>query len=367
MNKIKNIVVLMVLFIFSINSFATNSVVTIAKIEGAKSVEHSSDEGGKIVKIYHQNGDVVKKGDVILTIQNDTVSSYLKQAESQYLMAKSNFDKTKKFSKDQQMLNLKRAEKNLIAAKMNLQKSQNGTKQEQIDQIKFNLEASKYNYETLKKNYDKNKALYQKNSISEQSFLQIENQYKAAENSYKSSQKSLELAQKGSDIEDIKSLKASVDEAQVTYNITNNMINQQIWNYDINVAQQSMNSAKAVYDLAKIKSGNLAVVAECSGVLSGLKLDEGNKVTSGKTIFSVMDTGTMQVKALISAKEIGNVKKNATVDIFVAVLNKHFTGYVYNIGQVADSKTKKYEVKIRITNSTKDLKEGMFGKITIKK
>ena len=30
-------------------------------------------------------------------------------------------------------------------------------------------------------------------------------------------------------------------------------------------------------------------------------------------------------------------------------------------------KTKKYEVKIRITNSTKDLKEGMFGKITIKK
>ena len=366
-NKIIYILSLMILSLTTFAAANNNSVVTIAKIEGSNAVVHSSDAGGKITNVYYQNGDFVKKGTVIMTVQNDQVSTYMKQMEHQYLMTKANYDKTQKFSKDQQLLNLEKAKKSLVTSKMNLQKAQNGTKVEQIDQLKYNVETSKSNYDTLKKNYEKNKVLYTNKSISEQAYLQIKTQYESAENSYKSSKKAFTLAEKGADIEDINSLKAAVNEAQTTYNITQNMINQQIWNYDINAAAASMNSAQEAYKLAKKKNGELGVIAEVSGIISGLDIEVGNKVTSGKSLFSVSNIGTMQLKASLEEKNIGSIAKNSTVDIYVPTLKKHFTGTIDNISPVANPKTKKFEVKIKVNNNSQTLREGMFAQVSIKK
>ena len=162
-------------------------------------------------------------------------------------------------------------------------------------------------------------------------------------------------------------MKAAVNEAQTTYNITQNMINQQIWNYDINAAAASMNSAQEAYKLAKKKNGELGVIAEVSGIISGLDIEVGNKVTSGKSLFSVSNIGTMQLKASLEEKNIGSIAKNSTVDIYVPTLKKHFTGTIDNISPVANPKTKKFEVKIKVNNNSQTLREGMFAQVSIKK
>ena len=84
-NKIIYILSLMILSLTTFAAANNNSVVTIAKIEGSNAVVHSSDAGGKITNVYYQNGDFVKKGTVIMTVQNDQVSTYMKQMENQYL------------------------------------------------------------------------------------------------------------------------------------------------------------------------------------------------------------------------------------------------------------------------------------------
>lgn len=364
----KSILTLISIILLSISSYAAISpIVTIAKFESSKEVIHSSDFGGKITNIYYTNGDFVKKGTVIMTIENDQVKANYKQVENQYLLAKANYEKTKNFSKDQQMLNLERSEKSLTSAKMSLQKAQNGAKQEQLDQLKLNVETSKVNYETTKKTFDKNQTLYNSQSISEQSYLQIKNQLESADNAYKGAQKALTLAKKGADIEDIKTLKASLDEAQGNYKVNKNMVDQKIWDYDISSAQSAMNAAKAVYDLSKQKYNELSVVAECSGMIVSLDIDEGNKVAPAKSLFSIISIDTMTLKVGIDEKYIANFNKNSKVDVFVSSLNKHFQGNIASINPRANEKTKKFEVKIKVNNTNHLIKEGMHGEVTIGK
>lgn len=358
---------LMLIFavVFSLQSFAAQKIVTIAKIESSQEVIHSSDLGGKILNIYYQNGDFVKKGQVIMTLDNAQVKAAYDQSQGQYLATQSNFDKTKKFSKDQQILNLERAEKNLTAAKMSLQKAQKGTKAEQLDQLKLNVDTTKTNYETNKKTYEKNKTLYSTKAISEQQFLQVKTQFETSENAYLSAQKALTLAEKGADEEDIKTLKASVVEAQENYDITKKMIDQQIWNYDIKTTESSMNSAKAAYDYAKTRFDELSVKAETTGYITGLDIVQGNKAVPGKQLFSIINADSMVVKIGVDEKYIADFNKNSKVDIFVTVLNKHFVGKIESISPKANEKTKKFDVKIKVVDTSHILKDGMHGQVTI--
>lgn len=361
----KKILLMAIAVLFSFNSFAKEKIVTIAKIESSKEVIHWSDLGGKITKINYSNGDYVKKGTTIVALENNQIKATYEQSASQFLAAQSNYDKTKKFSKDQYLINLEKADKALVSAKMAYQKAQKGTKPEQIEQLKLNINSAKVNYETNKKNFEKNQALYGTKAISEQQYLQIKTQYETSENAYLSAQKSLALAEKGADDEDLKTLKASVNEAQENYDITKKMVDQQIWNFDIKTTESSANGAKVAYDFAKTRYDELNIKAEVSGYISDLDTSEGNKALPGKPLFSIIDADNMIVKIGIDEKFISSFNKNSKVDIFVSALNKHFAGKIETISPKANNKTKKFDVKIKITDTAHVLKDGMHGQVTI--
>jgi membrane fusion protein, multidrug efflux system len=55
----------------------------------------STTEGGKIVKLYKDKGDFVRKGEKILEIDNDILSSNLQATKAQYDLAKITYEKQK--------------------------------------------------------------------------------------------------------------------------------------------------------------------------------------------------------------------------------------------------------------------------------
>lgn len=60
----------------------------------------SSNEGGRIKEIFKDKGSFVKKGDVILVIDNDILKANLDAARSQYELAAITFEKQEKIWKD---------------------------------------------------------------------------------------------------------------------------------------------------------------------------------------------------------------------------------------------------------------------------
>lgn len=71
-------------------------------LEPKEKVKHNTEKGGTIVKIYKKNGDVLKKGDLVMTLSDpSTKASYLKAladyqaAKSSYRIAQGNYGKFK--------------------------------------------------------------------------------------------------------------------------------------------------------------------------------------------------------------------------------------------------------------------------------
>lgn len=344
---------------------ATKTIVDISRVESSKEIVHSSDTGGKIKKIHFDTGAYIKRGSIVVEIQNEQIEAAYRQSESQYETAKINYEKAKEFAKDQQMLNLEKAERTLTTAKMSLAKAQKGTKQEQLDQLKLNVDTAKTNFETAKKNFDKNQLMYNDKLISEQIYLQVKSQYEGFENTYKGAEKALELAKKGTDDEDIKSLEAAIKEAEANYSYAKKVVDKEFWQYDINTAEAAMNSAKAAYDFAKTRYDDLKVKSEYSGLITAMDIEEGNKVLPGRALFTVSDNDTMILRVGVPEKNITSIKKNGKADVFIDTINKTYKGVIESINPIGDEKTKKFEVKVKINNSSHTAKDGMHGEVTV--
>lgn len=336
-----------------------------AAIEPFKEVVHYSDTGGDIKNIFVINGKWVKEGDKIVELENEQIEAQYNQAKAQYLSAKAQYDRAKKFAKDQMENNLIKAERAMITARMSLQKAKQGTKKEQIDQLTFQVETAKSNVDTMKQTFENNKKLYEKNLISEQQYLQIKTQYESADNQYKSAQKSLELAKKGADDEDIKILEASLKDAEDTYKMTKKMKDDEAWQYDIQAAESAYLAADATMKLAEKKFNDLTITAKVSGVVGNLDIKEKNKAAPGTPLFIIMNNDDMLINVGLNEKEIVGVQKFNKAEIYVEAVDGYYSGNVYEINPIADEKTRKFDVKIKIKNSEHVLKKGMYGVATV--
>lgn len=342
------------------------AIVEISRIESSKVIIHSSDTGGKLKKVYYESGEYVKKGSIVAELENEQVEASFLQAQSQYELTIVNYEKAKEFGRDQQVLNLEKAEGAVTRAKMALEKAKKGVKEEQLEQMRLNINTAKTNYDTVKNNYDKNTVMFNDKLISEQVYLQVKSQYETAENTLKSAQKAYELALKGADEEDIKSLEAVVKEAEANYSFTKKSFEKEYWLYDIRSAEAAMNSAKAQMELAKKKYEDLKVKAEYSGMVTSMNLEPGEKITPGKPMFSIVDNNIMILNVWVEEKNIGFIKKNGKADVFVSTLNKSYKGQIDVVNPIADEKSKKFEVKVKIKNESHQIKDGMHGEVNIK-
>lgn len=332
-----------------------------AAIDAFKEVEHFTETGGDVKNVLVTNGKWVKEGDKIIEFTNDQIEMQYNQSNAQFLSAKAQYERTKKFAKDQVENNLIKAERAMISAKMALQKAKAGTKKEQIDQLNIQVDNAKAGVDTIKLTYENNKKLYEKNLISEQQYLQVKNQYDSAENGYKAAQKNLEIAKKGADDEDIKTLEAAVKDAEDSFKMTKKMKDEETWKYDIQAAESAYLSAESAMKMAEKRFNDLTVTARIAGVVGNLEIEEQNKVPAGTPLFTIMNNDDMTITVGLNEKEIVGVQKYNKAEIYVEAVEGYYNGSVYEINPIADSKTRKFDVKIKIKNNEHLLKKGMYG------
>lgn len=336
-----------------------------SEFEPFKEVTQVSESGGDLKTVYVINGKWVKEGDKIMEIQNDQLEAQYQQAKAQYSAAKATYERAKKLAEDQTRNSLVKADRAQVSAKMALDKAKKGTKQEQKDQLTYSINSAKSAYETAKLNYENYKKLFDKNLISEQQFMQIKMQFEASENAFNSAQKQLDLANKGTDDEDVKIMEAAVKDAEDSYKITKKMVDEEMWRYDIQGVESTMDTAKANLDLIEKKYKELTVYAKISGVITNLEVKEKNKIAPGTQLFTIVNNDDMIIRVGLNEREVIGVEKFNKSTVFSEALDGYFDGSVYEINPVADKRTRKYDVKVKIKNSDHSLKKGMFGSVTI--
>ncbi len=177
--------------------------------------------------------------------------------------------------------------------------------------------------------------------------VEVEGELKEA--AYKTAKMTFDKSKK--DLERFESLykENSVSESQ---------IEQARWNFQ---------NAEAQYIVAKKQYSDTKITTPISGIVTARYVNIGTTVIGAPqstAIANVVDISKLKVKVNVAEKDVFkltvNDKVNVSTDVFP---NIEFTGVITNISAKGDD-AHTYPVEVMLNNSKKQLKAGMFGRVT---
>lgn len=174
---------------------------------------------------------------------------------------------------------------------------------------KAKLISAKADYNTQKTIYDKYKILYNEKLISEDEFLNIKNKLASSEGTYR--------------------------------------------------------SAEASFLTNKKDYNDLTVKAKINGTIADLDLKLYQNIEKELPLFKIVDNDNLRILSGVSSRDVIGLKIGAKANIYVEGSLEPVEGSLYEINPIANSSTRKFEVKIKIDNKDSKYKQGMFARVEL--
>ncbi|WP_291373886.1 HlyD family efflux transporter periplasmic adaptor subunit [Acinetobacter sp. UBA6720] len=288
-----------------------------------RQVSLAFETAGRIKNMTVQEGDRVKKGQVLAHLNTESLSIQAQQADAQLQV-------------QQQTLNEQAA----------------GNRPEEIAQAKAQVGSAKAQLENADKQYQRlavlnNSSLGQ--AVSKQEVDAAKSTMKTAEAALRESEANLQLLLKGVRKEDREAAKAQYD------------------------------STKASLDLIKYQIAQSELRSPVDGVVRARLQEVGDMTTSSKSVYTIALTDPKWVRVYASETELGQIKMGSTATILRdSQPDQPITGKIGYISSVAEFTPKTvqtedirttlvYEVRIHVNDPNDQLKMGQPVTVNIDK
>jgi RND family efflux transporter MFP subunit len=116
-------------------------------------------------------------------------------------------------------------------------------------------------------------------------------------------------------------------------------------NEQIRAQQAALQQARANLAAASAQLDKTVIRSPIDGVVSVVNVKFGDLVTPGQAIVSVVNKSGMQIKSFISSDDLGDIQEGAEVDI-----NETIKGVVHRISPSINPSTKSVEVSIAVSD-----------------
>jgi HlyD family secretion protein len=270
---------------------------------------------GRLQSVNFDEGQKVKKGQLIAKLDDAPYIEYLKQIDAQISMQKAKIAKLKK-----------------------------GYRKEEVQKAEAKLLQSKVERDRLKKDYMRSKKLYEKDAISEQEFDNVKAAYDSSQASYLYAKSSLEMFKNGYEAEDILSAEASLD------------------------------ALMAQRNLHKINLDDTHLISPTDGTIITKVYEPGSIVNPSQYIVEMAKDDEYWVRSYISEKYLGKIKVGQKAQIFTDN-KKAYEGRVSFISPIAEFTPKTvqteelrtdlvYRFRIVLEHFDDSIKQGMPVTIT---
>ncbi len=143
-------------------------------------------------------------------------------------------------------------------------------------------------------------------------------------------------------------------------------------------SQQVYDKTKMAYELARTAlqtmAENVNLIAPFNGVITGKYFNEGeiyssmspNMIPGVPCIVSLMQINELKIKINVSEKYWPLIKKGMDASLTTEIYKgEYFAGKVHLIYPTIDPTTKTFRVEIKIPNPDKQLRPGMFAKVSL--
>ncbi|WP_099190106.1 HlyD family secretion protein [Tepidibacter mesophilus] len=301
----------------------------------AQEVDINSKIPGKIGEVKVEEGQIVKEGDLIVTIDSKELAAKKNQMEALVSAAKGQLDA---------------AQSQVAAANSQLDKAQNGARSQDI------AKAQTY-YDLMLKTYERVENLYEKGAVSAQKRDEVKAQLDMAE-------QTLSMANEGARTEDVSGAQAMVAAAT-------NMVEAARGKYE--QAKAGLEEVNAYIQDTNIKS-------PINGNITLLNIDKGELVSTGMSIATVSDLSNMWIEVNLDETKLSEVYEGQEAKITVtAFKDKTFKGKVVRVNKKPDFAVKKatndngnydivsYGVKIKVEDEENILRPGMSAFVDFEK
>ncbi len=313
----------------------TNGHLTVQGNIETKEIKINSKTSGKIKEIKISEGDSIKGGQVLITIDNSTLQAKQDQTQAQIEAASGQ---------------KKVAEADKQAAQAVLEKAQNGARPEELAQLKAQ-------YDLAQVTYDRVKALYDQSYVPKADLDKAQTQLEITKQQY-------DLAKNGARAEDIAAAQAQVNKADSAI---------QAYNAQIKQAQGGLSEVQTYIN-------DTTIAAPVDGTITQLNVEVGELVTPGMPLVVLTNTTAPWIECNVKETDLSKVKLNGEVSVKLAAYpNQQFKGKIVRINEKPDFAVKRatndngefdvlsYGVKVELTNMDKPLHPGMtaivdFGK-----
>jgi len=265
---------------------------------------------GRLESLNFDEGQKLKKGDIIATIENSIFKENINQINAQIKL---------------QEIQIKKLEK--------------GYRSEEIEKAKAKLLEVKVNLDRTNKDFKRAEELFKTKSISEQAYDNAKAQAKDLQTQYDYAKSSLELVQNGYESEDIQSAKAQLE------------------------------SLKAQRNILQINYDDTVLYSPVDGTIITKVYEVGSIVNSSQTIVDIAKSDEYWVRSYLSEKYLGVVKTGMKA-VVTTDSNKTYEGVVSFISPLAEFTPKTvqtedlrtdlvYRFRIVLKDVDESLKQGM--------
>lgn len=300
-----------------------------------KEININSKTSGKITSINVEEGNEIKSGQVLITIDNNSLMAKQNQTQAQIEAATAQ---------------VKAAEAAKATALAQLQKLQNGSRPEELDKAKAQ-------YDLAQTTYDRTKALCDQGFVAKADLDKVTTELQVAKGNY-------EITKSGGRSEDISAAQAQVNQADSM----------------IQVIQGQIKQAQGGLEEVQSNINDTSIAAPTDGTITQLNVEIGELVSPGMPLLVITNTIAPWIECNVKETNISKVKLNQVVSVkFPAYPNEEFKAKIVRINKKPDFAVKRatndngdfdvlsYGVKVELIDAKKALHPGMtafvdFGK-----
>lgn len=267
----------------------------------------TAEVDGLITEIYRDEGELVKKGEVIAQLDKSKREIEVRLAKAQLRQSEAELKKLKK-----------------------------GLREEEIRKKQALLKNKTAISEKLKANYERTSKLFSEGIVSKERKQDSKWEFEQAHALQMEAKAELDMAEKGAREEDILIAEQEVEAKRVTLKA-----------FEDNLAKS-------------------AVRAKVTGFIISRNKEVGQWVDAGSEIAEIVSMEKVTVTVSVHESKLMQIHPKARVSItFDPYPGKEFAGSIRNIIPNADPKSHAFPVKIEIENKNHELKPGMFAKVNI--
>jgi len=318
---------------------------------------------GKIEKIYVNEGDNVKKGELLAKLDTKELLTKQKELKANINALKNKIEATR-IQKEKLLNDINTNLKLLDVKEKKLQKN--------IESMAFYIDSMRYKLKKLKDDYEKFKRLYRNNRISKEKFENVKVAFFSLKDTIKSQEKKFQaLLLEQNRLELQKKL------------IVNNKKEIARLEKLINSQTNQLNALKEKLALINQNIKDSFLYAPFDGKVAKKFVNSDEVVPAGKMVLSVVNLKDLYVLDLLEETKLKDIKVGCKAKIHIDALDKDFDGVVSKILPASAATfalvprdissgeftklPQRFYVRIRFNKVPKNVKVGMSGEVEIYK